>query len=116
MVQANLTLAEILLAVVFMRSRSLYIGAQVYQINILERVSTCQEGIFGVAFWTTPRIWLFVMKKKKNPHAVALGKIGGAKGGKMRAAKLSPERRREIARKAVLTRWAKQKNKEQKSE
>ena len=30
------------------------------------------------------------MAKKKNPHAVALGKIGGAKGGKVRAAKLSP--------------------------
>jgi len=56
------------------------------------------------------------MAKKKNPHAVALGKIGGAKGGKIRAAKLSPERRREIARKAVLTRWAKQKNAENKSE
>jgi len=53
------------------------------------------------------------MKKKKNPHAVALGKMGGSKGGKMRAARLSPERRREIARKAVSTRWAKQKNREQ---
>jgi hypothetical protein len=53
------------------------------------------------------------MKKKKNPHAVALGKLGGAKGGKMRAARLSPERRREIARKAVSTRWAKQKNRDQ---
>jgi len=50
------------------------------------------------------------MAKKKNPHAVALGKIGGAKGGKVRAAKLSPERRSEIARKAVLARWAKRKN------
>jgi hypothetical protein len=50
MVQANLTLAEILLAVVFMRSRSLYIGAQVYQINILERVSICQEGFSPLLF------------------------------------------------------------------
>ena len=49
------------------------------------------------------------MAKKKNPHAVALGKIGGSKGGKIRAANLTPERRREIARKAVLARWAKQK-------
>ena len=56
------------------------------------------------------------MAKKKNPHAVALGKMGGAKGGKIRAAKLSPERRREIARKAVLTRWEKHKNKEHKLE
>jgi hypothetical protein len=53
------------------------------------------------------------MARKKNPHAVALGKMGGSKGGKMRAAKLTPERRREIARKAVLTRWAKAKDKKQ---
>jgi hypothetical protein len=43
-------------------------------------------------------------KKKKNPAAVALGRLGGLKGGKARAAKLSPERRSEIARNAVLTR------------
>jgi hypothetical protein len=67
----------------------------------------------------------------KNPHAVALGKLGGAKGGKARAANLSPaelskigrkggklggkarakaltpERRKEIAQKAVAARWAK---------
>ena len=37
----------------------------------------------------------------KNPAAVALGKLGGAKGGHARAAKLTPEQRREIARKAA---------------
>jgi hypothetical protein len=47
------------------------------------------------------------MAKKKNPNAVALGKLGGSKGGKIRAAKLTPEERSEIARKAVLVRWAK---------
>jgi len=36
----------------------------------------------------------------KNPHAVALGRIGGAKGGPARARALAPERRREIAQKA----------------
>jgi hypothetical protein len=35
--------------------------------------------------------------------------MGGAKGGKIRAVKLSPERRREIARKAIAARWAKAK-------
>ncbi len=45
---------------------------------------------------------------KKNPHAVALGRKGGKKGGPARAAKLSPERRREIARNAVKARWDKQ--------
>jgi hypothetical protein len=49
------------------------------------------------------------MTKKKNPHAVALGKLGGSKGGKLRAAKLTAEERSEIARKAVLARWAKAK-------
>lgn len=41
----------------------------------------------------------------KNPHAVALGKLGGQKGGRARAAKLSKRRRSEIARRAALTRW-----------
>jgi hypothetical protein len=43
----------------------------------------------------------------KNPAAVALGKLGASKGGKARAAKLSPKKRQEIARKAAKTRWAK---------
>ena len=51
------------------------------------------------------------MAKKKNPNAVALGKLGGSKGGKIRAAKLTPEERSEIARKAVLARWAKAREK-----
>jgi hypothetical protein len=41
----------------------------------------------------------------KNPAAVALGKLGGAKGGAARAAKLSPSRRRAIAKKAAEARW-----------
>jgi len=53
------------------------------------------------------------MAKKKNPNAVALGKLGGSKGGKIRAAKLTPEERREIARNAVLARWAKARKKAQ---
>ncbi len=43
--------------------------------------------------------------KKKNPAAVALGRLGGAKGGAARAAKLSPERKAEIAKKAAAKRW-----------
>jgi len=50
-------------------------------------------------------------KPKKNPAAVALGRLGGLKGGKARAAKLTAERRKEIAIKAVRTRWDKRKNK-----
>jgi hypothetical protein len=47
------------------------------------------------------------MSKKKNPNAVALGKLGGSKGGKIRAERLTAERRKEIARKAVKARWDK---------
>lgn len=43
--------------------------------------------------------------KEKNPAAVALGKLGGLKGGKARALKLSAKRRSQIARKAALKRW-----------
>lgn len=43
----------------------------------------------------------------KNPAAVALGKLGGSKGGKIRAAKLSAERKKEIAQQAAQARWAK---------
>jgi hypothetical protein len=43
--------------------------------------------------------------RKKNPAAVALGKLGGRKGGKARAERLTPEQRREIARKAARARW-----------
>ena len=44
-------------------------------------------------------------RKPKNKAAVALGKLGGRKGGNARAAKLTPEQRREIARKAAQARW-----------
>lgn len=41
----------------------------------------------------------------KNPAAVALGRLGGIKGGKARADKLTPQRRSEIAKKAADARW-----------
>jgi len=43
----------------------------------------------------------------KNPAAVALGRLGGLKGGKARAKKLSAKKRKEIAQKAALARWSK---------
>jgi hypothetical protein len=49
-------------------------------------------------------------KTKKNAAAVALGRLGGLKGGKARAQKLSAKRRREIAVRAVRARWAKKKS------
>jgi hypothetical protein len=43
--------------------------------------------------------------REKNPAAVALGRLGGLKGGKARAIKLSAKKRSEIARKAAQARW-----------
>lgn len=44
-------------------------------------------------------------KGTKNPAAVALGRLGGLRGGKARAAKLSKAKRAEIAKKAAAARW-----------
>jgi len=41
----------------------------------------------------------------KNPAAVALGRLGGNKGGKARAAKLTPSERHDIAVRAAAARW-----------
>ena len=43
---------------------------------------------------------------KKNPAAVALGRLGGAKGGTARAASLTPAKRKAIAKKAAAKRWS----------
>jgi hypothetical protein len=45
-------------------------------------------------------------EREKNPAAVALGKLGGQKGGKARAEKLSAHKRSEIAKKAARARWS----------
>jgi hypothetical protein len=42
----------------------------------------------------------------RNPHAVALGRLGGIKGGKVRAETLTPTQRKRIAKKAAKARWA----------
>jgi hypothetical protein len=49
---------------------------------------------------------------EKNPAAVALGRLGGKKGGPARAAKLSAKKRAQIARKAAMTRWGKKRRNE----
>ena len=48
--------------------------------------------------------------REKNPAAVSLGRLGGLKGGKARAEKLSARRRKAIARDAALRRWDKKPN------
>ena len=45
------------------------------------------------------------IQPQKNPAAVALGRLGGLKGGPARARRLSPKKRKEIAQKAAKVRW-----------
>jgi hypothetical protein len=45
--------------------------------------------------------------RKKNPIAVAFGRLGASKGGQARAKKLSAAKRKAIARKAARVRWRK---------
>lgn len=44
-------------------------------------------------------------QQEKNPTAVKRGRLGGRKGGKARAAKLTKEKRSQVARKAAHARW-----------
>lgn len=48
-----------------------------------------------------------IIEKEKNPAAVELGRLGGLKGGKARAAKLTSVERSGIAKKAAEMKWAK---------
>lgn len=48
--------------------------------------------------------------REKNPAAVALGRLGGLKGGKARARNLNAHQRKEIAQKAARARWKKPSN------
>jgi hypothetical protein len=43
--------------------------------------------------------------RRKNPHAVALGRKGGKRGGRARWAGVRPEVRSEILKRAALVRW-----------
>jgi hypothetical protein len=52
----------------------------------------------------------------KNPHAAALGRLGGMKGGRARAEALTPTQRRRIASRAARARWGKEKKKKDQKE
>jgi hypothetical protein len=64
------------------------------------------EIAIGAPLKAAPRQPIQFPARKKNPAAVALGRLGGMKGGKARADKLSPQERKEIAQKAAKARWA----------
>lgn len=53
------------------------------------------------------------MSEEKNRAAQELGRLGGLKGGKARAEKLTKQQRVEIARKAAKARWAKKRQREE---
>lgn len=57
---------------------------------------------------TAKKLLQYAIENGKNPAAVMLGRLGGLKGGKARAAKLSAAQRREIAKRAANARWQKQ--------
>lgn len=50
------------------------------------------------------------VKPEKNPAAVALGRLGGLKGGNARAKKLTKKQMSDIAKKAALARWSRDKD------
>jgi len=56
---------------------------------------------------TTPPEEKAPVEDRRNPAAVALGRLGGLKGGRVRAERLTPEQRKEIAQKAAKARWKK---------
>jgi len=47
------------------------------------------------------------VEHEKNPAAVAIGRLGGLKGGRARADKLTPAQKQAIAKKAAAARWGK---------
>jgi hypothetical protein len=70
------------------------------------RLSKREPDVNEVAHWIMTQTTGTDVAPAKNPHAVALGLLGGSKGGTIRAAKLSPAKRRAIAKKAARARWA----------
>lgn len=65
------------------------------------------QGAFSIVQQAVGEADTSANEAKKNPAAVALGRLGGLKGGKARALKLSAEQRSEIAKAAAVARWKK---------
>lgn len=63
-----------------------------------------------IAETTDVQINALPQSDEKNPAAVALGKLGGLKGGKVRATALSARKRKLIAQKAANSRSNKKKS------
>lgn len=84
----------------------------VYILNMPKRSSKKKMDTNQLAAYITDEATGELLNKAtqegKNPAAVLLGRLGGLKGGKARAAKLTPEQRSNIAKKAARIRWKKQ--------
>ncbi len=65
------------------------------------------KSIVDLATGESEEICFQIEDDGKNPHAVAIGRLGGLKGGKARAKSLTAKRRSEIARNAAKKRWGK---------
>jgi hypothetical protein len=72
-----------------------------------EIVQGAVEAIYPATMIVAKAMGAAKVAKAKNPAAVALGRMGGLKGGRARAASLSKSRRSEIAAKAAAARWNK---------
>jgi hypothetical protein len=72
-----------------------------------EIVQGAVEAIYPATLLVAKAMGAAHAAKAKNPAAVALGRMGGLKGGRARAAKLSKSRREEIAANAAAARWKK---------
>lgn len=73
-----------------------------------KRVDLNQLAKYIVNSTTNEELVNKAINEGKNPAAVYLGRLGGLKGGKARAKKLTAKQRREIAKKAAQKRWEKQ--------
>ena len=71
------------------------------QVSVDGRIESCHNPFMPNRSSTEPE----TEQPEKNPAAVPLGRMGGLKGGKARAAKLSPAKRKAIAKKAAQARW-----------
>jgi hypothetical protein len=70
-----------------------------------EIVQGAVEAIYPATLIVAKAMGAAKLARAKNPAAVALGRMGGLKGGPARAASLSKARRSEIAAKAAAVRW-----------
>ena len=73
----------------------------------LEKVAPPTPVVAEMAEFQAPETFEVPMQEGKNPAAVALGRLGGKKGGPARAAKLSKKRLSDIGKIAAAARWGK---------